>query len=61
MITANHDRRVAGRLESDAAGRRRIAIRGACSAGMLAFPADVEPEAQAHAQGSWRAETLRGL
>jgi hypothetical protein len=31
MITANHDRHVAGRLKSDAAGQRRIAIRGACS------------------------------
>ncbi len=31
MITANHGRHVAGPLESDAAGQRRIAIRGACS------------------------------
>jgi hypothetical protein len=31
MITADHDRHVAGRLESDAAGQRRIAIREACS------------------------------
>ena len=46
MITANRDRRVAERLESDAAGRRGIAIHGACSAGMLAFPAAVEAEAE---------------